>query len=412
MKKPAARAKGSSSRTVNVLIDRFVREVVPKLAPTTRRDKKYHMVTLRRHFGTRIAAQLKPSDFNSFMNVSVGKVHRNKLLNTLSAVFSRAVREWHWLDHNVCTAVPRHKSTPPQHREVTDDAIAALKAVAPANIRLTVELALLTGQLQSAVVGLRWSQVAPNSIRFRSSKTGDSLQVPVTAEIQAVLDTCRARSGRSAFVIPTRTGERYTNEGFRAGWQRIMEKLESAGHNRFTFHDIRTRAEEIAKSSATRSARADSALSQYTQFESSLRKEASGMSQFYEIFYCLERSTRQLVSRVMVAQIGDDWWTPERVTPDVAAKAAQVMREEREGGITPRSTQPIDYSYFGQLSVIINKNWALFESRLPRGNQKSISRVMHTLNLLRGPIAHSYPLSEDEIDRFHGAVRDWLRFTA
>lgn len=279
-------------------------------------------------------------------------------------------------------------------------------------MRYAVDLSLLTGQVQSAIVGLRWTQVTAQSIRFRHAITRKSLHVPVTPEIQAALDTCRQRSGRSPFVIPTRTAERYTNEGFRAMWQRTMVKLESAGHDRFTFHDIRTRAEEIAKSSATRNTRADSALSRYTQFESSLRKEASEMSQFYEVFYCLERSTRQLVSRVMEAELGNDWWTPDRVTQDVAAKAAQVMREEREGGITPRSTQPIDYTFFGQLSVIITKNWALFETRLPRANQKSISRVMHTLNLLRGPIAHSCPLSDDEIDRFHGAVRDWLRLTA
>lgn len=127
MKKAAPRTKGSSSRTVNVLIDRFVKEVLPELAPQTRRDYAYHMVMLRQHFGTRIAAKLVPSDFNGFMNVSAGKFHRNKVMSTLSSVFTRAVREWHWLDHNVCTSVPRHRPMPHQ-RQVTDDTIAALKA--------------------------------------------------------------------------------------------------------------------------------------------------------------------------------------------------------------------------------------------------------------------------------------------
>ena len=36
--------------------------------------------------------------------------------------------------------------------------------------------------------------------------------------------------------------------------------------------------------------------SDYEQFELKLRQEASRMSEFYEVFYCLENSIRQLVA--------------------------------------------------------------------------------------------------------------------
>jgi integrase len=404
-------ADNPKSRTVNVLVDRFEKEVLPSLGPRTRKDYARHIAVLRRHFGTKVAAQLIPADFESFMNVSAGKIHRNKNLSVLSSVFSKAMREWHWLDHNVCTAVPRHKATP-HHRHVADEGIEALKAVASASVRNAVDLALLTGQLQSAIVGLRWSQVTPQFVRFRNAITKKSLQVPVTPELRAVLDRCKQRSGRTPFVITTREGKRYTNEGFRAMWQRMMTKLEATGHDRFTFHDIRTRAEKNAQRGTSRHLRADNAVSRYPQFESSLRDEASEMSNYYEVFYCLERSTRKLVARVMEGAAGENWWTSGRIPQDIAAEAAGVMRKEREGGITQRSTNPIDYAFFGHLCGIITKNWDLFEAALPRATRTAIQRVIHSLNLLRGPIAHCCPMSEDEVNRLDLAVKDWLRMVS
>jgi hypothetical protein len=42
----------------------------------------------------------------------------------------------------------------------------------------------------------------------------------------------------------TKHGEPFTDDGFRALWQRTMRKWEDSGHNRFTFHAIRAKALE------------------------------------------------------------------------------------------------------------------------------------------------------------------------
>jgi hypothetical protein len=62
----------------------------------------------------------------------------------------------------------------------------------------------------------------------------------------------------------------------------------------------------------------------------------------------------------------------------------------------------VHYTTFGELSVIINSNWVLFATIFK--SQRAVERVMASLNLLRGPIAHCCPLSEDEIDRLRLAV--------
>src|SRR5258708_2269211 len=46
----------------------------------------------------------------------------------------------------------------------------------------------------------------------------------------------------------------------------------------------------------------------YAQFESEFRKEAKEMSKHYEVFYCLEKSIRNLVIQLMKEKYGESWW--------------------------------------------------------------------------------------------------------
>jgi len=150
----------------------------------------------------------------------------------------------------------------------------------------------------------------------------------------------------------------------------------------------------------------ETALKYYPQFEQEVRKEAAQMAQHYELFYCLEKSIRKLISETLEEAEGANWWDT-KVAPDIQKYVAELKKSELDNGITPRSDQAIDYSTFGHLSVIITSNWALFGTIFK--SQRAVQKVMASLNLLRGPIAHCAPLSEDEVDRLDLAVRDWFR---
>jgi len=150
-----------------------------------------------------------------------------------------------------------------------------------------------------------------------------------------------------------------------------------------------------------------SAVAYYPQFEQSVRHEASDMSENYEVFYCLEQAIRKLIVETLEDSEGVDWWNSARITPEIKADVASLVRKERDSGITPRSDNMLDYTTFGQLSVIITSNWELFEPTLK--SKRAVERVMANLNLLRGPIAHCCPMQEDEVDRLRLAVKDWFR---
>lgn len=143
----------------------------------------------------------------------------------------------------------------------------------------------------------------------------------------------------------------------------------------------------------------------YPQFEEEIRKEASEMSKHYEIFYCLEKSIRLLISE-RLKEFGDNWWD-EKVPVQVKDEAKKRHEQEVGKGITPRSYDYIDYTNFGELNTIINANWDIFSDNF--SNRDAVRSVMTMLNTLRGPIAHCSPLAEDEITRLHMSLRDWFR---
>lgn len=150
-----------------------------------------------------------------------------------------------------------------------------------------------------------------------------------------------------------------------------------------------------------------SAMAYYPQFERTVRAEAAEMSEHYEVFYCLEQAIRKLIAETLEDAEGAGWWSSTRIPSDIASSVAALMQRERDSGITPRSDKLLDYTTFGQLSVIIINNWDQFEPILK--SKRAVERVMASLNLLRGPIAHCCPIAEDEIDRLRLAVKDWFR---
>jgi len=145
----------------------------------------------------------------------------------------------------------------------------------------------------------------------------------------------------------------------------------------------------------------------YPQFEQTIRVDADIMSKYYELLYCLENSIRKLISETLRENVGANWWDSGKIPDKIVQEVSDRIRKEVDNGITRRSEKEIDYTTFGELSVIITSNWDLFGTIF--SSRRAVERVMSSLNLLRGPIAHCCPLSEDEVDRLILTVKDWFR---
>jgi hypothetical protein len=147
----------------------------------------------------------------------------------------------------------------------------------------------------------------------------------------------------------------------------------------------------------------------YPQFEATIRKEAARMRLHYEMFYCLEQSIRALVSETLEAALGEDWWNSGKIPPNVKSEVEGRLQREIDAGVSQRSSEELDYTNFGELSVIITANFDLFASIFSGNKKKAVERVLANLNTLRAPIAHCSPLAKDEVVRFELLVSDWFR---
>lgn len=144
----------------------------------------------------------------------------------------------------------------------------------------------------------------------------------------------------------------------------------------------------------------------YPQFRERLREEAALMASHYAIFYCLENSIRELIVKRLEEVHGAGWW--DVAVPEAVRRNADGNRKkEAATGITPRSSELIDYSNFGELGEIIKTNWDIFGDMLD--DVRAVERVLSNLNTLRAPIAHCKALAEDEVLRLHLSLRDWFR---
>src|SRR5262245_24592469 len=75
----------------------------------------------------------------------------------------------------------------------------------------------------------------------------------------------------------------------------------------------------------------------YPQFEAAVRKEAASMGKLYEVFYCLEKSIRALVSQTLAAAEGADaWWASARVPVAIKTDVASRIQKELDSGMTRR----------------------------------------------------------------------------
>ncbi len=143
----------------------------------------------------------------------------------------------------------------------------------------------------------------------------------------------------------------------------------------------------------------------YPQFSERLRDEAAAMASHYAIFYCLENSIRNVIVERMKEQ-SPNWWD-EKVPEAVRKNALANKTKEAGSAITPRSSELIDYTNFGELGEIIKANWDVFGDMFR--DLRAVERVLANLNTLRAPIAHCKKLADDEAVRLHLSLRDWFR---
>ena len=162
------------------------------LRARTRRDYDQVLDHLEAALGPVAIASIKRPQVIAQMEANA---HRTRFANyvqqVLSVLFEHAI-DLGWINHNPAKSVRKLK-TPAErrapHHPWTDAAIATFRKRANPTARLIFELGIGSVQRPGDWPKFRWSDYDGEALRITQSKTGVSLWLPCTLELQHTLDT-------------------------------------------------------------------------------------------------------------------------------------------------------------------------------------------------------------------------------
>lgn len=225
-----------------------------RLADSTRRVYKEQWRILEPVWSQANAAVVRPADVARYLRVerADSPISANREVALLSNLFNLAVERGD-LDRNPCKEVKRNPEQPRgrlvERAELAPFVAWALQQGDSAQVLVSMaEFAALTGNRRAEFLRLHWPQVDADLVRLQRAKgrggRGKRELVAISDALRAVLDRMKAREGYSAmgpvFAAP-RTGNPYSEPGFKAMWARLMDKAlaDKIVAERFTFHDLR-----------------------------------------------------------------------------------------------------------------------------------------------------------------------------
>ncbi len=222
-----------------------------RLSEATRRDYLQSSKPLLRVFGEIHPADIGPPDLHRYLRVERGKapVRANREMALMSNLMNLAVEQGQ-IKANPCKQIRRNRESPRVDAPDPSTLIAFLAwtRLQPGQAQVLAgmaEFAALTGNRRVEFIDLHWSQVGEVLRLIRAKQRGrQTVEVlDISEALQQLLDRLRtlAKDDRVGAVFPTRNGNPYTEQGFKAMWAKLMAKAisEKVVNQRFTFHDLR-----------------------------------------------------------------------------------------------------------------------------------------------------------------------------
>ena len=241
----AARQSGS---TVDNMVDRYVLEILPKLAVKTQEERNRQSNRLKRIFGPMLLADVEPHHIAAYLDQRDSKIAANREITFLSSMFSYAMR-WGWCKFNPCTGV-RRNTEKRRTRYITDDELKLLIDNASQQLACIIQLAYLTAVRKSDLLRIRLNDLQADGLhvlpRKTQDSTGQSMVFSYTPRLRDVLNRSKQlrRRASSMYLFATQNGTPHTTSGFNSAWRRLKSKVDLRDVH---FHDIRAKALTDAK---------------------------------------------------------------------------------------------------------------------------------------------------------------------
>lgn len=231
-------------RTVAQAIERYLAAALPLLRPHTARQYRHAGAKLRAGLGHHRLRALRPALLAAWLDAQRSRTSANRARAVLSVVYRHAIRAG-WVDRNPVREVAPYREIP-RSRYVEDWEFAAVKAQAPPWMQDAMEFAYLTGLREGDMLALRWSAVQKGHLVVTDEKSGARGRYRIKGGLAALLRRRRQARGVICSVwlfASPKSGSRYTCDGFRCMFRRVVRRALDAGDldQPFTWHDLRAK---------------------------------------------------------------------------------------------------------------------------------------------------------------------------
>ena len=236
-----------SLQTMSGVFARYRVEVLPRKAAVTQQKQKFAFPRLEVAFGKMAPGDIRQRHAYAYLNERSGKTPGQALkeISILSHCLSMCVI-WGVIDTNPLLKMRRGQYTlKPRDRYVTDAEYAAVYVMATERVQIAMDLALLTGLRRGDILALTRDSVTEEGLLVHTSKTGKALLIELSDELRVVIERALRLTPRVRRpLLCTRSGKRYSADGFGANWRRLITKAVKEGkiESRFTFHDLRAKS--------------------------------------------------------------------------------------------------------------------------------------------------------------------------
>ena len=230
--------------TLAEVIEKYRLHVLPHKAKSTQRGEAPQLTRLASVFGQMIPDEITTQHIYQYMDARATKypIAARQEATLLHHVFVKAIR-WGAATRNPASGIEKPKIKP-RDRYVTDQEFDAVRQLASAQLKVAMELALLTGLRKGDLLNLTRDNLTNDGLLVQTSKTGKGLLFTYTPALEEVLAASKKLQPQvpGYYLVRNIQGKQYTSDGFGSNWQRLMRKATKQGIARFTFHDIRSKS--------------------------------------------------------------------------------------------------------------------------------------------------------------------------
>lgn len=135
--------------------------------------------------------------------------------------------------------------------------------------------------------------------------------------------------------------------------------------------------------------------------------DARRMAVVYAAIATFENSVRDLIKKVLLSELGEDWWktgVSDKIRKNAEAK---MLEEEHVRWHKRRGSDPLNYTSMSDLVGIIRQTWPRLEPYV--GSIEWSASIFDVIERSRNVIMHSGVLDKEDIQRVGVNIRDWIK---